>query len=55
MVCRGLATWLLDAAVEPPTEFAYCYSLGPRHRRDRDYLRLLMYHCDLPMPLVQAM
>jgi len=54
-VCRGLAMWLLDAAVEPPAEFAYCYSLGPRHRRDRDYLRLLMYHCDLPMPLIQAM
>jgi hypothetical protein len=55
LACKGLAFWLLDAAVEPPAEFAYCYSPGLGARRDRDYLRLLMYQSDLPMLLAQAM
>jgi hypothetical protein len=55
LACRGLALWLLDSAVDPPAEFAYCYGSGVGYRRDRDYLRLLMYQCDLPLLLAQAM
>lgn len=55
LACRGLALWLFDSAVDPPAEFAYCYSLRLGYRRDKDYLCLLMYQCDLPMLLAQAM
>jgi hypothetical protein len=50
-----LVLWLFESAVEPPAEFAYCYSPGLGYRRDKDYLRLLMYQCDLPLLLAQAM
>jgi hypothetical protein len=55
LACQGLVLWLFDSAIEPPAEFAYCYSPGLGYRRDRDYLRLLMYQCDLPLLLAQAM
>lgn len=55
LACQGLALWLLDSAVELPAEFAYCYRPRLSDVRDRDYLRLLMYQCDLPMRLGHAM
>ena len=55
LACRGLALWLLDGAVVPRAEFAYCYSPRLSYRRDKDYLCLLVYQCDLPMLLAQAM
>jgi hypothetical protein len=55
LACKGLVLWLLDSAVEPPAEFAYCYSPRLGYRRDKDYLCLLMYQYDLPMLLAQAM
>jgi hypothetical protein len=55
LACRGLVLWLFDSAVEPPAEFAYCYSPRLGYRRDKDYLSLLTYQCGLPMLLAQAM
>jgi hypothetical protein len=55
LACKGLALWLFDSAVDLPAEFAYCYSPRLSDMRDKDYLRLLMYQCDLPVLLGHAM
>jgi hypothetical protein len=55
LACRGLVLWLLDTAVDLPAEFAYCRNPGLSDVRDRDYLRLLMYQCDLPVLLGHTM
>ncbi|MGD9001909.1 MAG: hypothetical protein PVF04_04520 [Anaerolineae bacterium] len=55
LACQGLALWLLDPVVYPPAEFAYCYTPSLGHVRDRGYLRLLVYHCELPVLLGQVM
>jgi hypothetical protein len=55
LACRGLAMWLVDSAAGPPAEFAHCSSPRLGDRRDKYYLCLLMYQCDLPILLAQAM
>jgi hypothetical protein len=55
LACRGLALWLIDSAAGPPAEFAHCDSPRLGDGRDKYYLCLLMYQCDLPMLLAQAM
>ena len=52
LACRGLALWLFDVAVGPPSEFAYRYSPRLGDGRDKHYLRLLMYQCDLGMQIL---
>lgn len=54
LAVRAAALWLLDAATDPPAEFAHCYSPRPGEMREKDYLYLLIYQCDLPMLLGQA-
>jgi hypothetical protein len=55
LACQSLVLWLLDPAVGPPAEFAYCHSPSLVDVRDRGYLRLLVYHCELPVLLGQVM
>jgi hypothetical protein len=54
LAAKAAALWLLDAATDPPAEYAYCYSPRPGEMREKDYLCLLVYQCDLPMLLGQA-
>ena len=54
LVFRTAALWLLDAATDPPAEFACCCSPRPGEMREKDYLYLLIYQCDLPMLLGHA-
>ena len=54
LAVRAAALWLLDSATDPPAEFAHCYSPRPGEMREKDYLYLLIYQCDLPMLLGQA-
>jgi hypothetical protein len=55
LACKGLALWLFDSAVDLPAEFAYCHSPRLSDMRNKDYLRLLIYQCDLPVLLGHAM
>jgi hypothetical protein len=54
LAVRVAALWLLDTATDPPAEFAHCYPSRPGEMREKDYLYLLTYQCDLPMLLGQA-
>jgi hypothetical protein len=54
LAVRAAVLWLLDTATDPPAEFAYCYSPRPGEMREKDYLYLLIYQCDLPMLFGQA-
>jgi hypothetical protein len=54
LAVKAAALWLLDAATDPPAEFAHCCSPRPGEMREKDYLYLLIYQCDLPMLLGQA-
>jgi hypothetical protein len=54
LAVSAAALWLLDSATNPPAEFAHCCPPRPDERRERDYLYLLIYQCDLPMLFGQA-
>jgi hypothetical protein len=54
LAVKAVALWLLDSAASPPAEFAYGYGPRPGEMREKDYLCLLVYQCDLPMLLGQA-
>lgn len=54
LAAKAAALWLLDVATDPPAEFAHCYAPRPGEMREKNYLCLLIYQCDLPMLLGQA-